>query len=100
MFIFTNFLQAIASIVDTLLSLYFWVVIISALLSWVNPDPYNPIVRILRNLTEPVFYRVRKWLPFTYVGGVDLSPIVVLMAIQFLKIFLVQSMLQIAMQLN
>jgi YggT family protein len=100
MFIFTNFLQAIASIVDTLLSLYFWVVIISALLSWVNPDPYNPIVRILRNLTEPVFYRVRKWLPFTYIGGVDLSPIVVLMAIQFLKIFLVQSMLQIAMQLN
>jgi len=100
MFIFVNFLQAIASIVDTLLSLYFWVVIISALLSWVNPDPYNPIVRILRNLTEPVFYRVRKWLPFTYIGGVDLSPIVVLMAIQFLKIFLVQSMLQIAMQLN
>ncbi|WP_457572134.1 YggT family protein [Desulfovulcanus sp.] len=100
MFIFVNFLQAIASIIDTLLSLYFWVVIISALLSWVNPDPYNPIVRILHNLTEPVFYRVRKWLPFTYIGGIDLSPIVVLLAIQFLKIFLVQSMLQIAMQLH
>ena len=100
MFIFTNLLHAIASVIDTLLSLYFWVVIISALLSWVNPDPYNPIVRILHNLTEPVFYRVRKWLPFTYIGGIDLSPIVVLLAIQFLKIFLVQSMLQIAMQIH
>jgi YggT family protein len=76
------------------------IVIIAALLSWVNPDPYNPIVRILHNLTEPVFYRVRKWLPFTYIGGIDLSPIVVLLAIQFLKIFLVQSMLQIAMQIH
>jgi len=83
MFIFTNLLHAIASVIDTLLSLYFWVVIISALLSWVNPDPYNPIVRILHNLTEPVFYRVRKWLPFTYIGGMsgismDVPPYVIL----------------------
>lgn len=90
----SNFMQAIASVLDTVLTLYFWIVIISALLSWVNPDPYNPIVRILRNLTEPVFYRVRRWLPFTYFSGIDFSPIVVLLVIQFLKIFVVQSLYQ------
>ncbi|MFO7818208.1 MAG: YggT family protein [Thermodesulfobacteriota bacterium] len=95
-----NFLQAVASVLNTVLTLYFWIVIISALLTWVNPDPYNPIVRILRNLTEPVFYRIRKWIPFTYMGGIDFSPIVVLLAIQFVKIFLVQSMYQSAMTMG
>ncbi|WP_462324358.1 YggT family protein [Desulfoplanes sp.] len=95
MFIFENFLQAVSMLLNTVLTLYFWVVIISALLSWVNPDPYNPIVRILRNLTEPVFYRIRKWLPFTYISGIDFSPVVVLLAIQFLKIFLVRTLFQL-----
>lgn len=96
MFVFANFLQAIASVLNMVLTLYFWIVIISALLSWVNPDPYNPIVRILRNLTQPVFERVRRWLPFVMIGGLDLSPIVVLLVIQFVKIFLVQSLFQMA----
>ena len=100
MFVFGNFLQAVASVLDTVLTLYFWVVIISALLSWVNPDPYNPIVRILRNLTEPVFYRIRRWLPFTYMGGMDFSPIVLLLAIQFVKIFLVQTLYQMSMGIH
>ncbi len=97
MFILSNFLMAIAEILNALLSIYFWIIIISAILSWVNPDPYNPVVRILRNLTEPVLYRVRSWLPFTMLGGIDLSPIVVLLGIQFIKVFLVQSLTQIAM---
>jgi YggT family protein len=96
MFVFANFLQALASVLNMVLTLYFWIVIISALLSWVNPDPYNPIVRILRNLTQPVFDLVRRWLPFVMIGGLDLSPIVVLLAIQFVKIFLVQSLFQMA----
>lgn len=100
MFILSNLLQAFASVIDTLLTLYFWIVIIAALLSWVNPDPYNPIVRILHNLTEPIFYRVRKWLPFTYIGGLDLSPIVVLLAIQFLKVFLVKSLFQLSLTMQ
>ncbi len=95
-----NFLQAVASVLNTVLTLYFWVVIISALLTWVNPDPYNPIVRILHNLTEPVFYRVRKWIPFTYMGGIDLSPILILLAIQFVKILLVQTMFQTAASMS
>ncbi len=98
--IFGNFLQAVAAVLDTVLSLYFWIVIISALLSWVNPDPYNPIVRILRNLTEPVFYRIRRWIPFVFIGGIDLSPIVVLLAIQFLQIFAVNSLRQMAMSVH
>ncbi len=99
MFILSNFLMAMAEILNALLSIYFWIIIVSAILTWVNPDPYNPIVRILRNLTEPVLFRVRKWLPFTMVGGIDLSPIVVLVGIQFLKVFLVQSLSQMAMSM-
>jgi YggT family protein len=95
--IVSNFILAIARILDTLLTLYFWVIIISAVLSWVRPDPYNPIVRTLHALTEPVLYRVRSWLPFVTIGGIDLSPIVVLLAIQFIQAFLVRSLYQMAM---
>lgn len=97
MFVFSNLVFGVARVFDALLNLYFWIVIVSAVLSWVNPDPYNPIVRILRNLTEPVFYRVRKWIPFTYLGGLDLSPVVVLLAIQFINAVLIQSLYQFAM---
>ena len=69
MFVLGNILFAVARVLDTLLTLYFWVVIISALLTWVRPDPYNPVVRTLNALTEPVLYRIRKWLPFTYITG-------------------------------
>ncbi|MDZ7759980.1 MAG: YggT family protein [Desulfovermiculus sp.] len=97
MFILANLLQAVAVVLNIALTLYFWVIIISAILSWVNPDPYNPIVRFIRSLTEPAFHLVRRWLPFTFVGGLDLSPIVILLLIQFLKVFLVQSISQLAM---
>jgi len=95
--ILANLLQAIAYVLNAVLTLYFWVVIISAILSWVNPDPYNPIVRVIRSLTEPAFSAVRRWFPFTFIGGLDLSPIVVLLLVQFLQIFLVQSISQLAM---
>jgi YggT family protein len=94
MFVLSNFLQALASILNTVLTIYFWIIIISAVLSWVNPDPYNPIVRIINNLTQPAFNWIRRWLPFTVIGGLDLSPIVLLLAIQFFKIFVVQSLFQ------
>ena len=75
MIVLSNALQAVAVVISGLLSLYFWIVIIATVLTWVRPDPYNPIVRVLRQLTEPVFYRVRKWLPFTYTSGLDFSPV-------------------------
>jgi YggT family protein len=82
MIVLPNLMKAVAVVLDTALTLYFWIVIISAVLSWVRPDPYNPVVRTLYALTEPVCYRIRKHLPFTYMAGIDFSPIVVLLAIK------------------
>lgn len=74
--------SSLANVIHFLLNAYMIIVVVSALISWVNPDPYNPIVRFLRQVTEPVFYKVRQWMPFTVIGGFDLSPIVVLVGIQ------------------
>lgn len=81
-------LMKLVQLVSTLLTLYMWVVIISALLSWVNPDPYNPIVRFLRNITDPVYAKIRRLMPFVVIGGMDLSPVVVIVAIQILSALL------------
>lgn len=96
MFVFGNILLGIAKVLDIILSLYFWIVIIAVLLTWVRPDPYNNIVRMFYALTEPVFYKVRKFLPFTLVGGLDLSPVVVLIIIQLLQTIVVRSLFQYA----
>lgn len=89
------FFIALARVLDIVFSLYFWVILIAALMSWVRPDPYNPVVRFLRAVTDPVFYRVRRWLPFLTVGGIDLSPIVVILALQFLQWFLVPTLMRL-----
>jgi YggT family protein len=99
MIVLPNMIKAIAVVLDTVLTIYFWIVIISALLSWVRPDPYNPVVRTLQALTEPVYYRVRKHLPFTYMAGIDFSPIVVLLAIKLVEIAVVNSLYQYALRL-
>ncbi len=100
MFVAGNFLKAVAFILDRVLQIYSWVVLIAVLLTWVNPDPYNPIVRFLRAATEPVFDLVRRYLPFTRVGTLDLSPIVVFFGISFVRMFLVGSLLDIAARLR
>ncbi len=74
----------IANIIQSLLWVYFWIVIISAVLTWIEPNPYNPIVRLIYNLTEPVFDFVREHLPVIF-SGIDLSPIVVIVVIQILS---------------
>lgn len=91
-----NFISTVATILNSILGLYFWVIIAAAVLSWVNPDPYNPIVRIVRGLTEPVLYRIRKWLPFVYFSGIDLSPVVLLLAIEFVRGFVIRSLAMLA----
>ncbi|MDD4702685.1 MAG: YggT family protein [Desulfovibrio sp.] len=96
MIVLANTMSAVAMILGSLLSLYFWIVIIAAVLTWVRPDPYNPIVRTLRALTEPVFFRVRKWLPFTYTNGMDFSPVVVLLSIELFNRIVVASLAQYA----
>lgn len=98
MFIFANFLNAIAFIIQTLLTIYMWVIIIRALISWVNPDPYNPIVSFLYRATEPVLSRVRRVIP--YMGGIDLSPMVVILVIIFLQRFVVSSLFELVSRLK
>ena len=99
MFILANLLIALAQVVDYLLWAYMWIVIARAVISWVNPDPYNPIVRFLYGATEPVLYRLRRALPL-YGGGIDFSPIIVFVAIVFLQRFLVQSLYDLARSLR
>jgi len=99
MFILGNFLSATAKILEIVLQLYMWTIIIRALLSWVNPDPYNPIVQFLNSITEPVLYRVRQLIPMSGMG-IDFSPIIVILAIIFLQAFLVNSIGMLALQLQ
>ena len=91
MFVAANFLIALGKILDLILTIYMYIIIARALISWVNPDPYNPIVNFLYRITEPVLYQVRKRLPA--MGGLDLSPLIVLLVIFFLQKFLVTSIL-------
>ena len=99
MFIIGNFLSATAQILKIVLELYMWIMIIRALLSWVNPDPYNPFVQFLNSITEPVLYRVRQFLPMNGVG-IDFSPMIVILIIIFLQSFLVNSIGMLAMRLQ
>ncbi len=98
MFVFSNFLIGVAKVLDIVLTLYMWIIIARAVISWVNPDPYNPIVRFLNSVTEPVLYPIRRRLPIS-LGGIDFSPILVILAIIFVQAFLVQSLIQIAARL-
>ena len=78
------FLVKILQFVSMVLTLYMWIVIGSALITWVNPDPNNPIVRFLFSVTEPVLYRIRRWIPTSF-GGIDLAPLVLIFAILFVQ---------------
>lgn len=98
MFIIANLLLAVANILDVVLSVYMWIVIIAALISWVNPDPYNPIVRFLYAVTEPVLRPIRRLLGFRI--GIDFSPMVVILAILFVKYFLIRSLIELAYKLK
>ena len=95
MFIIGHFLNALAIILHIAITGYMWIIIIRALLSWVNPDPYNPIVRFLYNVTEPVLYAVRRKLPFFF-GGIDFTPMLVILVLVFLDYFLVPTLTSMA----
>jgi YggT family protein len=99
MFVLGNFIAAVARIVDIALTIYMWIIVIRAVLSWVNPDPYNPIVRLLYQVTEPVMALVRRWIPLRGMG-IDFSPVIILLAIVFLQRFLVPSLMQFAYSLR
>jgi YggT family protein len=96
MFIIANFLNAVATLIDFVLSAYMWVVIGRAVISWVNADSYNPIVRFLYDITEPLMARIRRILPLV-MGGIDFSPMILILGILFLQSFLVPTLHHLAM---
>lgn len=98
MFVVGNVLVGFATVLDYALSLYMWVIIARALISWVNPDPWNPIVQFLARATEPVLSPIRRLLGWRM--GIDVSPLIAIMAITFLQYAVVQSLKDLAMRMN
>lgn len=94
MFFLGNLVKAVAVILDLVLSIFMWIVIARAVLSWVNPDPYNPIVRFIHNATEPFLKQIRSKVPG--IEGIDISPIIVFLIIIFLQYFVVESLMTLA----
>ncbi|HZP40472.1 MAG TPA: YggT family protein [Candidatus Binatia bacterium] len=90
-----NFVYATAQVLEGLLWFYTWLVIGAVVVSWVNADPRNPIVRFLYATTEPVLYQLRRRLPFVVAGGIDFSPLVLILAIQFVRAFVVRSLFDV-----
>lgn len=88
------FMLALAKVLNLVLTLYLWIVVARAVLSWVNPDPFNPIVRFIHNVTEPVLRPIRQRIPMTY-ASIDFSPMIVFLAILFLQWWLVPSIAHI-----
>lgn len=99
MFVAGNLILALANLLHLVLQAYFWIIIARAVLSWVNPDPFNPIVRFLYRVTEPVLRPIRHRLP-TLSIGIDLSPMVVILAIFFLDSFLISTLRDLALSLR
>ena len=96
MFILSNFISAVANILNVLLSIIYWLVIIRALISWVNPDPLNPIVQFLYKSTDPILEPIRSRLPLNFRFGIDISPIIVILVVMFLKSFLIKSLFDLS----
>ncbi|MEK6693121.1 MAG: YggT family protein [Nitrospirota bacterium] len=99
MFILSNLIKALATILDLALTIYMWIIVIAALISWVNPDPYNPIVRFLYRATEPVLRRIRRMIPVGGIG-VDISPMIAILIILFLQYFIVPTLVELAYKIR
>jgi len=100
MFILANFVFALAHILDVLFTILYWLILIRALISWVNPDPLNPIVQFLYKTTEPILEPVRRRLPLGLRFGIDISPIIVVLLIIFLQSFLIKTLLDFGARLQ
>ena len=93
--ILSTLIEAFAQILHMLITLYIWIVIIAALISWVRTDPYNPIVQILARLTEPLYYQMRRTFPTSF-SGVDFAPLIVIIVLEFLDLFVVKLLFALA----
>lgn len=99
MFVLANFINAVAIIVEFVLSAYIWIILARAVLSWVNANPYSPfvrsLIRFIYDITDPLLQRIRRWMPFTS-AGIDFSPVILILAVTFLQTFLVPTLREIA----
>jgi len=100
MFVFTNIFLGLAKITDILLTVFYWLILIRALISWVSPDPFNPIVQFLYRSTEWALEPVRRMLPAGLKFGIDISPLIVFLLIVFLKFFLVKTLIELSFRLG
>ena len=99
MFVFANLVIAIAKILDVVLNIYWWVIIVAALISWVSPDPYNPIVRFLYSVTDPVLRPIRRVIGYR-LGPIDISPLIAILVIMFIRMFLISSLIEFGYKLK
>ena len=93
--VFSTFLESLAHIASMLINIYIWVLIIAVLLSWVKPDPYNPIVQVLTRLSEPLFAKVRSLVPTSF-GGIDFAPLIAIVVLKFIDLMFVRLLLKYA----
>ena len=100
MFVLSNFLTALAAVLNILFTIMYWLILIRAIISWVNPDPYNPIVQFLYKTTEPILAPLRRLLPLQFSIGIDISPLIAFFIIIFLKGFLVSTLIDFAARLR
>lgn len=98
MFVFGNLLISVAQVLNILLTIYLWIVIIRSLITWVSPDPYNPIVQFLYRITDPALRPIQRYMP--PMGGIDLSPLILILLIFFVQSFFVTSLIQFGRSLN
>jgi YggT family protein len=99
MFVIGDVLVGVGQVLSMLLEVYMWIVIIRAVLSWVRPDPYNPIVRFIYGLVDPVTHRLSRFFP-TRVGMVDISPIILIIAIYVMKLVVVRIIIDTGLRLR
>lgn len=97
MFVLANFMHALAAVVDIVMTVFYWLILFRAIISWVNPDPFNPIVQFIHRVTEPVLEPLRRLLPAM---PIDISPILAFLGIIFLRSFLVRTLQDLAMRLQ
>jgi YggT family protein len=100
MFVMGNFIAGVANVLSMVITAMYWLIIVRALISWVNADPGNPIVQFLNKVTEPVLSPIRRMLPLSLQIGIDISPIIAFLVLLFLKSFLVQTLFDIAYRLR
>ncbi len=100
MFALANLLVALANVLAIILTILYWLILIRALISWVSPDPFNPLVQFLYKTTEPILYPIRKLLPLGFKFGIDLSPLLAFLAIIFIKSFLVRTLLDLSIRVR